>query len=345
MDIFAQNSEMNLGDRIAAFAKLGERIGKMSSDERDELCLRAETQNRWFTTRETSAALDAWQDLLTEANLISWLQGYGLDEVPNPKSIGIMMAGNVPAVGFHDLMAVLLVGHRACVKLSSSDSVVMKWLIDRLLEIEARFSISVEEMLKSKDAYIATGSDNSARYFEYYFGKYPSIIRKNRTSVAILTGEESESDLKALGRDIFQYYGLGCRNVSKVYVNDLGSIKMLLDAVEDFKYVAENHKYFNNYEYNKSIYLVNREPHLDNGFLLVRENEGLVSPISVIFYETYTDRLALENTLSTVSDKIQCILSKDAWYPSSISFGQAQCPALGDYADGVDTIAFLKSLG
>lgn len=336
---------MSLEDRIAAFAKLGERIGHLSNDEREGLFQRAESQNRWFTKRETSAALDAWQDLLTESNLNFWLQAYELEEIADPKSIGIMMAGNVPAVGFHDLMAVLLVGHKACVKLSSSDSVIMKWLIDRLLEIEPRFSISEEEMLKSKDAYIATGSDNSARYFEYYFGRYPSIIRKNRTSVAILTGEESESDLKALGRDIFQYYGLGCRNVSKVYVNDLGSIKMLLDAVEDFKYVAENYKYFNNYEYNKSIYLVNREPHLDNGFVLVRENEGLVSPISVIFYETYSDRLALENTLSTVSDKIQCILCKDGWYPYSVPFGEAQCPALGDYADGVDTIAFLKNLG
>lgn len=337
-------SVMSLEDRIAAFAKLGERIGHLSDDEREDLYQRAEAQNRWFTHREVAAALDAWYDLLTEEALQAWLDGYHLGEIPNPKSIGIMMAGNIPAVGFHDLMAVLLVGHKACVKLSSSDAVLMGWLIRNLLEIEPRFSITIEEFLKAKDAYIATGSDNSARYFEYYFGKYPNVIRKNRTSVAILNGDENESDLQALGRDVFQYYGLGCRNVSKLYVNGMESIRRFLDAVENYKYVADNHKYFNNYEYNKSIYLVNREPHLDNGFLLVRESEGLVSPISVVFYEIYNDEYELKNSLSKISDKIQCILSKDAWYPQSLPFGEAQCPALDDYADGVDTIGFLKSL-
>jgi hypothetical protein len=335
---------MSVEDRIAAFAKLGERIGHLSDDEREDLYRRAEAQNRWFTHREIAAAFDAWQDLLTEEKLQAWLQGYHLGEMPNPKSIGIMMAGNIPAVGFHDLMAVLLVGHKAYVKLSSSDAVLMGWIIRNLQEIEPRFSITIEELLRAKDAYVATGSDNSARYFEYYFGRYPSIIRKNRTSVAILNGDENESDLQALGRDIFQYYGLGCRNVSKLYVNDTDNILRLLDAVEKYKYVADNHKYFNNYEYNKSIYLVNREPHLDNGFLLVRESEGLVSPISVVYYEIYSDEHALKNRLSEVSDKIQCILSKDAWYPKSLPFGEAQCPALDDYADGVDTISFLRSL-
>jgi hypothetical protein len=231
------------------------------------------------------------------------------------------------------------------VKISSSDGVLLGWMVASLLEIEPRFLISIEEMLKAKDAYIATGSDNSARYFEYYFGKYPSIIRKNRISVAILTGEESETALRALGKDVFQYYGLGCRNVSKLYVKDVESIRRFLDALEGFDYVADNHKYFNNYEYNKSIYLVNREAHLDNGFLLVRESKDMVSPISVLYYETYDDLQALPNRLWEVAEKIQCILSNDAWYPHSLSFGQAQSPALWDYADGVDTIQFLKSLG
>lgn len=335
---------MNLGDRIAAFAKLGERIGGLSIEEREELCFRVETQNRWFTNRETLFALSAWQDLLTEKKLNDWLQVYHLEELKNPKSVGVMMAGNVPAVGFHDLMAVLLVGHHACVKLSSTDTVLMRWLIDNLLDIEPRFLISIEEMLKGKDAYIATGSDNSARYFEYYFGRYPNVIRKNRTSLAILDGREELADLQVLGRDIFQYYGLGCRNVSKLLVKDLACVHQLLEALEGFVYVADNHKYFNNYEYNKSIYLVNREAHLDNGFLLVRENKGLVSPISVLYYEVYSNLLTLTANLSEIEDKIQCVLSKDGWYPNSIPFGEAQCPSLGDYADGVDTIEFLKSL-
>lgn len=335
---------MNIGDRIAAFTKLGKKIGSLSEEEKDELCFRAEAQNRWFTKREILSALVAWKNLLTQENLHAWLQDYRLEELKSQKSIGILMAGNVPAVGFHDLMAVLLVGHNACVKLSSTDTPLMRWLIDSLLDIEPRFLVSIEEMLKGKDAYIATGSDNSARYFEYYFGKYPSVIRKNRTSLAILNGTENLSDLQRLGRDIFQYYGLGCRNVSKLMVNELACIHRLFEAIEGFSYVADNHKYFNNYEYNKSIYLVNREPHLDNGFLLIRESKSLVSPIAVLYYEVYSDSETLATYLSEIADKIQCVLSNDGWYPHSIPFGEAQCPSLGDYADGVDTIEFLRSL-
>jgi hypothetical protein len=201
-------------------------------------------------------------------------------------------------------------------------------------------------MLKNKQAYIATGSDNSARYFNYYFGKYPHLIRSNRTSVAILQGEESTADLQALGKDIFDYFGLGCRNVSKVFVKNQEQLTQLLDALQSFEWVANHHKYFNNYEYNKSIYLVNRTTHLDNGFLLIKESADLVSPIGVLFYEIYEDEFELQSKLSALASQIQCVVgSSSLGFPGIIPFGQTQCPAPWDYADGVDTLQFLSGLG
>jgi WD40 repeat protein len=259
-----------------------------------------------------------------------------------------MLAGNIPGVGFHDILAVLIAGHSACIKLSSQDSALPLWLLNQLKKIEPRFSdrIFIEELLKNKQAYIATGSDNSARYFNYYFGKYPHLIRSNRTSVAILQGDESTADLQALGHDIFDYFGLGCRNVSKVFVKNQEQLTQLLDAIQSFEWVANHHKYFNNYEYNKSIYLVNGNPHLDNGFLLLKESTDLVSPIGVLFYEIYEDELELQSKLSALSSQIQCLVgSSRLSIPGIVAFGQTQCPAPWDYADGVDTLQFLSGLG
>jgi hypothetical protein len=259
-----------------------------------------------------------------------------------------MLSGNIPAVGFHDLLSVLISGHTACVKLSSQDAALPLWFIQELKKIEPRFSdrIQVEDMLKNKQAYIATGSDNSARYFNYYFGKYPHLIRSNRTSVAILQGDESKADLQALGKDIFDYFGLGCRNVSKVFVKNQGQLTDLLDALESFSWVGNHHKYFNNYEYNKSIYLVNRTPHLDNGFLLLKESTDLVSPIGVLFYEIYSEEQELKTKLKDLDTKIQCVVGNPAMdLQGIIPFGQTQCPQPWDYADGVDTLQFLGTLG
>lgn len=337
---------MTLEERIDAFVKLGERIMTMGDEEFEILSYRVQNNNTWFSPEQTKNALQALSVNLIRENLESWLKTYNLKPAVDSKSIGVLMAGNIPAVGFHDLLSVLIAGHKACIKLSSSDQALMNWLILELTTIQPKFEklISVEEMLKAKDAYIATGSDNSARYFEYYFGKYPHIIRKNRTSVAILGGFEKSIDFKNLGKDIFQYYGLGCRNVSKLYVRDNNSLIEFLDAIAEFKDVAQNHKYHNNYEYNKSIFLVNKDPHLDNGFLLLRESSAMVSPIAVLYYELYEDSEQLINKLSEEKDKIQCIVSLEGWYPGSLKFGSAQCPGLGDYADGVDTLEFLKSL-
>jgi hypothetical protein len=337
---------MNQHERVSAFVQLGVAIQSLSESEKQELFWRVENKNSWFTKEYCQAALDGIVSMLAADKLQKWLQEYRNLDALTPRSIGIMMAGNIPAVGFHDLMSVLISGHIACVKLSSADEILMKWIVKTLIAIEPRFQdlIQIEEMLKGKDAYIATGSDNSSRYFSYYFGKYPSIIRRNRTSVAVLTGKESTTDLQDLGKDIFQYFGLGCRNVSKIFIQSKDQLQHLLDSLEIFSSITRHHKYVNNYDYNKSILLVNREDHLDNGFLLIRESSEMVSPISVLFYEIYTDLDQLKDKLDEMKDHIQCIVSNADSIQGCVPFGGAQQPDAWDYADGVDTLSFLKKL-
>ena len=320
----------------------------MVGEERQALFQQAQNQNAWFIPQSLDQSLRGIQVLLDAQALEKWVSNYSFSELDQPQQIGLMLAGNIPGVGFHDILAVLIAGHSACIKLSSQDAALPMWLLAQLKSIEPRFAerIHFEEFLKNKQAYIATGSDNSARYFNYYFGKYPHLIRSNRTSVAILSGEESVADLEALGHDIFDYFGLGCRNVSKIFVKNQEQLAQLLDAMQSFEWVANHHKYFNNYEYNKSIYLVNGTPHLDNGFVLLKESAALVSPIGVIFYEVYEGENELIAKLSALSGQIQCVVgSSNLPIPGIISFGQTQCPAPWDYADGVDTLQFLSKLG
>lgn len=337
---------MRLEERISAFVELGNRIKGLSPDVLEELQWRARNGNNWFTEESVVQALQGIGSMLESDKVIKWTADYHLSEESTNLRVGILMAGNIPAVGFHDLMSVLLAGHIASIKLSSSDTILIKWLISELIAIDARLEdlIEVQDMLKGKDAYIATGSDNSARYFNYYFGKYPNIIRQNRTSVGILRGDEEISDYLELGKDIFQYYGLGCRNVSKIYLRDHAQLQDFLGAIEVFSSVATHHKYHNNYDYNKSILLVNREDHLDNGFLILKESTALVSPIAVLFYEIYKDEAHLEELIRENSSKIQCVVSKNGRFDGSIPFGTAQQPELADYADGVDTLSFLSQL-
>lgn len=337
---------MILSKRIEAFIKLGRTIQNLDEEAKEELYWRSQNGNNWFTQESVSSSLEGIVFMLQEDKLKKWLSEYEIKEEVEPKSVGILMAGNIPLVGFHDLMTVLISGNKACVKLSSSDTVLMNWVINQLIQIEPEFEsfISVEEMLKGKDAYIATGSDNSARYFNYYFGKYPSIIRQNRTSIAILSGEESLEDLKSLGKDIFKYFGLGCRNVSKIFVKSKDQLGDLLDALEGYASIANHHKYHNNYEYNKSIYLVNNEPHLDNGFLILKESIELVSPISVLYYEIYDSKNDLLNKLESIKEKIQCVVADSTYWGGGVSFGCAQQPEPWDYADEVDTMEFLIGL-
>ncbi len=331
--------------RINMFHSLGEKLSILSDDEIDNLHQAAASKNNWFTRDNVENALKAIAQMLDKSALAQWCSAYTVSP-KTPKTVGLVMAGNIPLVGFHDLLCVLIAGHKAKIKLSSQDEVLMKYIIQQLTEInpEVANSIEITERLKDIDAVIATGSDNSARYFKHYFGKIPNIIRQNRTSVAVLKGDETAESIKALGQDIFQYYGLGCRNVSKLYIPKSYALTDLIDVLMSFETAIEHHKYRNNYDYNKSIYLVNREPHLDSGFFLLRESEELVSPISVLFYETYSSEAELDLKLSSKRDKIQAIVSDHGWYEGSLAFGTAQCPAVWDYADGVDTLEFLEGL-
>ncbi|KEO73881.1 acyl-CoA reductase [Anditalea andensis] len=337
---------MRLEQRIKAFIALGERIKALEGDEFLSLARRAENGNSWFTSASISDALKALTVMLEASSLKDWVGQYDIPDRLKGKKVGVMMAGNVPAVGFHDLLCVLMTGHELHAKPSTSDEVLIKWLAAELLKIEPAFGpfLTFEEMLKGKDAYIATGSDNTARYFEYYFGKYEHIIRKNRTSVAILDGKESKEDYVSLAKDIFQYYGLGCRNISKIYLKDESQLQNFLASIEEFNPIIHHHKYRNNYDYNKSIYLVNQQPHLDNGFLLLTKNSSLVSPIAVLYYELYENEEAVMQAIESEEDKIQCKVSRLGLIPGSIPFGEAQNPKVNEYADNVDTMEFLAGL-
>lgn len=331
---------MTLEDKIVLFSKLGDfLLAKGSETEIREWAYRARNENGWFTEDNV---------LLAIRNIsASYLDNYDLNsftsELPkvSTKTVGIVCAGNIPLVGFHDLLCVLLSGHKALLKLSSSDSILMKKVISKILEIapEIEGQIEIAERLNKADAYIATGSDNSARYFDYYFKGKPNIIRKNRSSVSVLTGMESGLDLRNLGNDIFQYFGLGCRNVSKLFVPKGYKFDTLFESIEYWNTISIHHKYLNNYDYNKSIYLINREKHFDNGFLLIKPDENLISPLAVLFYEEYEDELDLNKRMKKHEAKLQCIVGTNY-----IPFGQSQTPKLNEFADGVDTLSFLSQL-
>ncbi len=333
--------------RINSFVQLGEYLlNPTNSIELQEATRLARAKNGWFVPENTLLSLGKIaENYLGFAKLSRFLDHY--EEVDMPKKIGVVMAGNVPAVGFHDALCVLLSGHKLLAKLSKEDTPLMLFLLETLKRLEPAFKkmIQLVERINEADAYIATGSDNTARYFEYYFAKKPHIIRRNRTAVAVLDGQESERDLAELGEDILRYFGLGCRNVSKLYVPSGYDFSKLYETLEDQRpFYANHHKFFNNYEYNRSILLVNGTPHYDNGFLMFTESEAMVSPLSVVYYETYESIPQLTAELADQSEKIQCIVANPEKITGAILFGQAQSPGLADFADGVDTMAFLASV-
>jgi Acyl-CoA reductase (LuxC) len=336
---------MNLSERIKAFDLLGDKIDHLSEEEREKIIERARSLNSWFVPESINLSLKGISLFLKEENLLTWASRYDLNDEKNRK-VGLAMAGNIPLVGFHDYLCVLISGNQAVIKLSSQDSYLLPTINSWLIEIEPRFAdrVHFEERLNNVDAIIATGSDNTARYFEYYFRKIPHIIRKNRSSVAILMGEEETQHLTELGKDVFSYFGLGCRNISKVFVPEGYEFIKLLDSWDCYKEIINHHKYANNYDYQKSILLVNKVPHLDNGFILLTQNELLVSPISVLYFETYTTQSDLKKKINSQREKIQCIVSANGWFEETIPFGQAQVPALWDYADGIDTLKFLTEI-
>jgi hypothetical protein len=262
--------------------------------------------------------------------------------------VGLILAGNIPMVGFHDVLCVLITGNVALIKASSQDARLIKYVLEMLIEIESSFKDQYYfvERLENFEAIIATGSNNTSRYFEYYFGKVPHIIRKNRNSVALLTGNETKEQLSELGHDIFDYYGLGCRNVSKLMVPKGYNFNFFFESIETYQPIINHHKYNNNYDYNKSIYLVNSDKHFDNGFLLLKEDERLASPLAVLFYEYYDNLDSAQKLLEEQSDKIQCIVSTAPLQVQNqvVDFGKSQQPDLWDYADNIDTIEFLQKI-
>ena len=304
---------------------------------------KAFAENGWFTDEfVTLAATNITNEFLEKKNLEYWVRGYEIpQENLHPKNVGLIMAGNIPLVGFHDFLSVFINGHRQTIKPSSKDSVLIRHLVEQLYlwEPETREYISFAEMLRGCDGYIATGSNNSARYFEYYFGKYPNLIRRNRTSVAILDGNETGDDLKKLADDVYVYFGLGCRNVTKLYVPAQYDFIPLLEAFSKFNYLADHHKYKNNYDYQLALLILNKKYYMTNGSVLLTEAQSPFSPISVLHFEYYDGSSGTGSFLRDNED-IQCIVGK-----GHIPFGLAQQPGLRDYADGNDTMQFLQKLG
>lgn len=350
---------MNKQQRIQAFVALGNELRKFCMTNSDyelfnaaenerlyHAVLRAKAENGWFPLEAQHESIRAWAELLSQESLHQFADNYAVANDFTSKKIGLILAGNLPLVGFHDVLSVLLSGHVAYIKPSSQDAVLTKAVLHELTTLAPEFlgQIQFVEQLKTVDAIIATGSNNSARYFEHYFGKFPNIIRKNRTSVAVLTGTESEHELKALGKDIFTYYGLGCRNVAKLFVPKGYDFSKFFESIFSFgESIMQHTKYMNNYDYQKAIFLMNGDKLLDNNFLILKQSDLLHSPVGVLFYEEYSSLSTVNITLKELSNEIQCVVSNNVDI-SKIKLGGAQNPSLLDYADCVDTMQFLSNL-
>ena len=359
--LFITKHRMDLQQRINAFAKLGDFLSQFSNEsfqknnsvEYNELFFDgfihqiklAETHNNWFTKENIIYSLNNWSNLLNINTLNKWLDNYSFNNL-NQQNIAIIMAGNIPLVGFHDFISVLISGHHVLVKQSSNDKQLLHYLAKYLEHAEPEFKGKIEfteGKLENFDAVIATGSNNTARYFEYYFKNKPSIIRKNRNSVAILTGNETEEQLKSLSEDIFRYYGLGCRNVSKLFVPKDYNFDMFFESIYHWHPIINKAKYANNYDYNKAVYLMSEFDMLENGFFIIKEDQSYASPIATLFYEYYDSKEQIQLKLETDKELIQCMVS-DNISASEIAFGQTQKPELWNYADEIDVIEFLATI-
>ncbi|WP_318640588.1 acyl-CoA reductase [Flavobacterium ardleyense] len=352
---------MTLENKIDAFVSLGDFLrqfkehGNVQSvdiaqnstffEAFSELIKLSQSHNGWYTPEQVYFSINSWAEALTEENLRIWLSRYSFVE-KEAKTVAIILAGNIPLVGFHDFLSVLISGNKVLVKTSSNDQHLLPFLAKYLIAVEPKFENYIEfteGKLENYDAVIATGSDNTARYFEFYFKDKPSIIRRNRNSVAVLTGNETEAQIQALGEDIFRYFGLGCRNVSKLFVPRGYNFDKFFEGIYSFQDIVQYERYANNYDYNKAVFLMSNFKLLDNGFLTIKEDESYSSPISSVFYEYYDSLNELNSKLKEDDLKIQCIVS-DGIIENGIPFGETQKPKLWDYADNVDTIEFLNTL-
>ena len=350
---------IDLKDRTSAFVQLGRVFALFGSNAQwpghacglneaeylqfDRIIAGAHHLNGWFTAAEVRHALLGLAHLLEPERMDPWLAAYPkLGEDRSPRTVGLILAGNVPLVGFHDLLCTLLSGHQARVKCSSQDAGLTAGVVDLLQrfspELHARV-VLVDGRLGTVDAVVATGSNNTARYFEHYFAHVPRIVRKSRVSAAVLDGSETAAELAALGEDVFRYFGLGCRNVSKLFIPREFDLDRVFRALFPWKDIVLHGKYANNYDYYRALWLLDREPFLENGFLIVKETPALASPVSVLYVERYDGPTELNERLRTEAASIQCIVGH-----GYVPFGTAQKPGPEEYADGVDTLAFLLEL-
>jgi hypothetical protein len=329
-------------DLISAFCHLSSKLNQNNQDLNDAVN-QTYTNNNWLTPDNYWKSINHWKDSLTLDSIQKFISDYPM--VLNPQTVGIIMAGNIPMVGFHDLLCVLLMGHKAQVKLSSDDPYVINYFIRVLISFNPKLKnrISISEKLHSIEAVIATGSNNSFRYFESYFKHLPRLLRKNRKSIAILDGSETEKDLKLLAHDILTYFGLGCRNVSQLFIPHRIRIEDVLDAMIDYSDLINHNKYANNYTYHKALLLMNNEQHLDTGFLLPKKRQDLLAPLACIHYDFYESIDEVEAFILQNKEDIQCIVGN---YSSTkvVPFGKAQYPDLKDFADNKNTLQFLSTL-
>lgn len=350
---------MTLETKKSVFVELGKFLSQFSEgasarksdvlyndiffDDFEKLIHLSQSHNGWYTPEQVYFAIKSWADALTDENITKWISKYDFSANQKEKTVALILAGNIPLVGFHDFLSVLITGNKALVKTSSNDQHLLPFLAKYLIAVDENLKDKitfVEGKLENFDTVIATGSNNTARYFEYYFKDKPSIIRKNRNSAAVLNGKETKEDLEALGEDIFRYFGLGCRNVSKLFVPKDYSFENFFQAVFKYQDVIHYEKYANNYDYNKAVFLMSNFKLTDNGFLTLKEDSSYASPISSVFFEYYENLEDLKSRLKAEEEQIQCIVSNNL-IENSVSFGQTQNPQLWDYADNVDTITFL----
>jgi Acyl-CoA reductase (LuxC) len=343
---------MNLKQRINLLAELGDYLQQTPDEAFSAVIRRSHIENQWFTEENVLQSIHAIATTFLNKNALeNWTKQYKISEHPHPKhNIGLIMAGNIPLVGFHDWLCVFIFGQRAVVKLSSQDQRLLPFLVQKMGEWahesrEYTHFTSNDDRFSGFDAIIATGSNNTSRYFEQYFAKYPNIIRKNRNSIAVLDGTETPEELFRLGADFFTYFGLGCRNVSKIYVPEKYDFDRLLEATHEYRAMIMHNKYKNNFDYNFTLYILNKIKHYSNGCILLTENPDFTSRISSVNFEYYSDKVLLDSQLSMRKEEIQCLVSKVS-FPSfeTIKFGETQTPSLTDYADGVDTMSFIEGL-
>ncbi len=341
---------MKLSQRLNALIRLGRHLRTGNDEYLEAVIHRTAVNNPWLTKANQKQAIQSIADhMLTAEALETWVKAYSIPEDHQErKLVGLVLAGNIPLVGFHDLISIFISGHRAQVKLSDKDPFLTPYLIRLLDDFQAGSAeyFQIDQQLKGYDAVIATGSNNSARYFEAYFKDKPHIIRRNRNGVAILNGTENEKDLKNLGKDVFQYFGLGCRNVSKIYVPKGYVFEPLLEAFHEYREIIRHTKYKNNFDYQYAVLLLNKESFLADGCIILQEHPAIPSKIAGLHYEFYEEKAQLEAQLNAHKQAIQCVVSKqrDFGNLTTIPFGHAQQPGLFDYADGVDTMAFLLGL-